>query len=622
MNQKGLAVGLILLFIVSIVAPMAIGYKTNSTEKYNKYDLNSYHIPEVYNNEKQIRRNLIPDTITSDISVSYKETASPSNVLGPMDSAWPMYCHDTHHTGRSPYSTADNPPGVIKWSFETHHFSFYGSTVIDSEGTIYAAANDLYAIYPNGTLKWQFGINGRGESCPAIDENGIIYIGTSYGNPNYFYAVYPNGTMKWRYYSGENICSSPVIGNDGTIYYGGESNSINALYPNGTLRWRYQTGFIVYSSPAIGVDGTVYCGCHDGYLYALYPNNGTLKWKCPTGGWIRVSPCIADDGTIYCVSTDGYLYAIRENGTMKWRTWVEAGTSPTIGPDGTIYAGWSQLYAVNPVNGSVKWIYNTGGCIQGGTPCNSLDGTIYFGTIVEIIDGYLIALNPNGTEQWRAHIGKCESAPAIGEDGTIYIGGMDSNSNGYLYAFGPGPLKAEANGPYKAMINQPIQLKGNMFGGIPPYTCHWVFGDGNVSEEQNPAHTYYHVGNYTATFTVTDSEGNHSSDTAQVTVIATKPSVTITKPTNGIYLMDTRILRFSKPVIIGRITIQVDATQEPYGIDRVEFYVDDTLKVTDTESPYEWTWSTPAFFKHTIKAIAYDTSGKSTGKSIDVSKFF
>jgi hypothetical protein len=86
--------------------------------------------------------------------------------------------------------------------------------------------------------------------------------------------------------------------------------------------------------------------------------------------------------------------------------------------------------------------------------------------------------------------------------------------------------------------------------------------------------------------------------------------------------MDMRILPFSKPFIIGKITIQVEATQEPFGIDHVEFYVDDTLKTTDTKAPYQWIWSTPAFFKHTIKAIAYDTSGKSSEKSIDVTKFF
>ena len=37
---------------------------------------------------------------------------------GPMNSPWPMQGHDRRHTGRSPYSTADNP-GIEKWRFFT-----------------------------------------------------------------------------------------------------------------------------------------------------------------------------------------------------------------------------------------------------------------------------------------------------------------------------------------------------------------------------------------------------------------------------------------------------------------------------------------------------------------------
>jgi len=429
----------------------------NSYNCYNRYQINhSQSNLTIFSGENE---NVTP--LTTEL---FSGKSLVIGNKGLMKSPWPMYCHDTHHTGRSPYNTSDTL-GILKWFFETHHFTFYGSTVIDSDGIIYTAANDLYAIYPNGTLKWKFVINGMSESCPAIDENGIIYIGTTTGDPNYFYAIYSNGTMKWRYWigGGTEILSSPVIGFDGTIYFGC-GQSILALNSNGTKRWQHSTGHVVYSSPAIGDDGTVYCGCHDTYLYALYPNNGTEKWKFHTGDWIRVSPCIADDGTIYCVSTDGYLYAVRPNGTMIWRTWVEAGTSPTIGQDRTIYAGWSQLYAVNPVNGSVNWVYDTGGCIQGGTPCSSLDGTIYFGTIVGIIDGYLVALNPNGSERWKARIGECESAPAISEDGTIYIGSMNNGGYGYFNAFGPGE-------PKKIIIEQPepgrFYLFGNDIGSTP-----------------------------------------------------------------------------------------------------------------------------------------------------------
>jgi hypothetical protein len=66
----------------------------------------------------------------------------------------------------------------------------------------------------------------------------------------------------------------------------------------------------------------------------------------------------------------------------------------------------------------------------------------------------------------------------------------------------------------------------------------------------------------------------------------------------------------------------VEASQNPFGIDRVEFYIDDNLKTTLIEPPYQYTWGTPSFFIHTIKAIAYDKTGQSTEKSIDALKFF
>jgi outer membrane protein assembly factor BamB len=444
---------------------MTIGYKTISTEIYKKYNLDSYHIPEVYNIEEQIQGNHVSDIMKSDDSISYKETTAPSTVLSPMNSSWPTYCHDVRHTGQSQYSTV-NTAGVEKWRIPLAGWVM-GSPVIDKNYVIYVGSNDFFALYPNGTVKWVYD-TGRIWSAPAIDENGIIYVGSVWAMPNYLYAFYPDGTLKWKYVTGDSVYSSPVIGNDGTIYFGqssGDTGYIKALYSNGTLRWAYHTNGVVYSSPAIGSDGTIYCGSHDGGLYALYSNNGTVKWRFGTGGWVRTAPCIAEDGTIYCVSVDNYLYAVYPNGTMKWRTNVGAGTSPTIGQDGTIYAGWSDLYAVNPTNGSIKWVFDPGPdrCIEGGTPAHSADGTIYCGVIIRVGDisqgGEIIAINPNGTEQWRNTIAdfQVESAPAISEDGTVYIGSSWEPSNGYLHAFGPGE-------PKKIVIQQPEPGKLYLFG--------------------------------------------------------------------------------------------------------------------------------------------------------------
>jgi len=454
-----------------------------------------------------------------------------------------MYCHDVCHSGRSPYSTKDNS-GFELWRFKQSIDDFFrGSPVIGNDGIIYIGGADLYAIYPNGTLKWSYDINDWVHSCPAISSDGTIYIGTIGGGSDYLYAIESNGTLKWEYGTGE-IYSSPAIGDDGTIFFGDSNQNINALYPNGTIKWKYKTDNVVYSSPAIGMDGTIYCGSHDTYLYALYPNNGTLKWRYKTGDWVRVSPCIADDGTIYIVSLDNYLYAISPNGTTKWKTNVGAGTSPTIGQDGTIYCGYSNLYAVNPTNGTIRWTFNPGPgrTIRGATPCNSADGTIYFGTWIGDYDGgEIIALNANGTEQWRRLIANqyVDSAPAIGKDGTVYIGtAWDENgyNRGYLYALGRGPLEADATGPYYGLTNQAIAFSGSATGGYKPYTWFWDFGDGDSSQEQTPTHTYTITGNYTVTLTVTDNTSNTSIDTtwAWIQTTNTPPNTPmITGPSKG-----------------------------------------------------------------------------------------
>jgi subtilisin family serine protease len=60
------------------------------------------------------------------------------------------------------------------------------------------------------------------------------------------------------------------------------------------------------------------------------------------------------------------------------------------------------------------------------------------------------------------------------------------------------------------------------------------------------------------------------------------------------------------------VSINVTATDSDGTISRVEFYVDNVLKSTDYAAPYSWSWLTGsvAVGQHTLKAIAYDNSGK------------
>ena len=62
------------------------------------------------------------------------------------------------------------------------------------------------------------------------------------------------------------------------------------------------------------------------------------------------------------------------------------------------------------------------------------------------------------------------------------------------------------------------------------------------------------------------------------------------------------------------ITITV-TTQDNEGISKVEFFIDDSLVLTDTESPYEYDWNTTQYedlSEHIVKVISYDNSDNST----------
>jgi large repetitive protein len=197
-------------------------------------------------------------------------------------------------------------------------------------------------------------------SSPAIGPDGTIYVGsTDPGGKGRLYAINPNGTTNWTCKTGGEIRSSPAIGTNGQIYFGSLDGVIWSLNPDGTTNWTVNTGMQVRSSPAIALDGTIYIGygsTNVNNLLALSPN-GTTNWIFTMGGvpsysttsYQFSSPSVGPDGTIYVGSLDKRLYAINPDGSTNWVFFVGANifSSPTIGADGTIYLGAdSRLWAI------------------------------------------------------------------------------------------------------------------------------------------------------------------------------------------------------------------------------------------------------------------------------------
>jgi len=75
--------------------------------------------------------------------------------------------------------------------------------------------------------------------------------------------------------------------------------------------------------------------------------------------------------------------------------------------------------------------------------------------------------------------------------------------------------------------------------------------------------------------------------------------MSINKPEDALYLLNLKLRNFQyrNPLIIGPIDVEVEASDDEYDIDRVEFYVDGQLMETDTSVPYSWRWNELSFFE-------------------------
>lgn len=98
-------------------------------------------------------------------------------------------------------------------------------------------------------------------------------------------------------------------------------------------------------------------------------------------------------------------------------------------------------------------------------------------------------------------------------------------------------------------------------------------------------------------------------------VDANPPQISIQQPENGIYIFGNKILPFPIPLIIGNVNIKAVAFDES-GIEKVEFYLDNSLKASIENEPYEWKHHAVGF--HKIKAVAIDSNGNRGGDEIKV----
>jgi len=124
--------------------------------------------------------------------------------------------------------------------------------------------------------------------------------------------------------------------------------------------------------------------------------------------------------------------------------------------------------------------------------------------------------------------------------------------------------------------------------GVSGFT---VSADGAVSEGPNEVA----LAGLPRTFTLDD-----------IVADTTLPVTSVTAPASG-------------STLSGTVSVTASATDN-VGVTRVEFYLDNVLKSTDTASPYTWSWDTTAIAdgSHTLTTKAYDAAGNVGTSTADV----
>jgi hypothetical protein len=351
--------------------------------------------------------------------------------------------------------------GRIRWRFQVDADYIQSRPAVAGDGTVYTidVYGHLYALAPDGGLKWIFNATGYGFGNVDVGPDATIYTGSATA----IFALAPDGTLRWQYNQSPAafILLGPNVGPDGNIYSVGMDHlGVFSLTPQGSLRWSVQE---TYNRPIVDLQEIVF-GSTALYFHAndhlrsvgldgsqVFTNPESLD--TPQGD---PQPAVGPDGTIYINTFSAFgqglaLSAFDASGNFRWGVLDNRPTNrlsmPDVGKDGVIYDGRDliNLYAVNP-DGTVRWQYTDSGTISSNivSPLNDL---IFLGGGTDYgKPAFFEAVSTAGKSLWKTILPfenglkiNPWSRSRFSSDGqTAYIGtligGQPSNGYSYLYS--------------------------------------------------------------------------------------------------------------------------------------------------------------------------------------------
>ncbi len=298
-----------------------------------------------------------------------------------------------------------------------------GVQVVTAGGSSNTVPLNVTLRQRSGRVRWAFEADVENLWFrPALAPDGTIYV---HGSEGFVYALTPDGSLKWIHKANWYAYVPPQAGPDGEVYVG-SIQRVTAINPDGTERWRFTDAGTqgVSSGPAIGPDSNVYLANDFGLGAYSLSRTGQLRWNnvgSPSISWYGGTGSETVLGPRTPSGAIEQMYIVAEpqlqtwtlqafslaNGSLRFSVLIggqhdpfgQQQTQPAVGPDGTVYVthmralggiGW-VLEAYSPVDGHSLWYYH-GNVISGMTPPDvGPNGVVYYSENTSRI----IAFNPN-----------------------------------------------------------------------------------------------------------------------------------------------------------------------------------------------------------------------------------
>lgn len=234
---------------------------------------------------------------------------------------------------------------------------------------------------------------------PSLGADGTIFV-SGYSK---LWAINPDGTVKWQTPEYSGPVSQAAVSNDGKVFFSSQSSMVAVSTDTGAVLWQMNPlgaggGWYGGGPLTLGPDGTIYGGDYSdarigtsgaglAAVYAVSPSTGGVLWRSVIGSGMQaagMASLSSDGGTVYYTlsTSNGVTFAaVGNSGNLIREQSRGAGytsSAMSIDGDGSAYAYYREttslfLMKLDLVAGTTAWF---------SAPVNYSGGNIPYGVTV------------------------------------------------------------------------------------------------------------------------------------------------------------------------------------------------------------------------------------------------